>query len=195
MRHLRAHPLEYLALFLALGGVAYARPAGAQELGRREVDPQRGRHGLQAGIERGDGANVADGSLGAADLTQAARGDQSVGRSATVQSDACDPQATAVTCASVTLHLAEAARVLVEADGRPAPDLGALGTCQLAADGAGLSPGNDNIGGQEQDSFAVTGVTGVLSAGSHTLAMTCSEQSPDFKVEDTHISAVSLSAN
>jgi len=192
MRHLRRHPLEYLALFLALGGVAYA----AQLAPKNSVASKSIRSGAVTGPKLASnavtGASVVDGSLGAADLAHTP-GDESIGRSATVQSNACNPSATAVTCANVTLHLAKPARVLVEADGRPGADPAAIGSCQLAVDGAGLSSGTAGINGLARDSFALNGITGVLGAGSHTLAMICSEQAPDFIAVDTHISAVSLS--
>lgn len=193
MRHLHTHPLEYVALFLALSGVTWA--AGITP--KNSVGSNSIRNGAVSGQKLAPsavtGADVADGSLGGADLSSAALADHSLGRSATNPNLACQPP-TATTCATVTLNLGAPARVLVLADGTPDNTL-SDGACQLTADGAGLSYGNDNINGQGQDTFGLTDVTGVLAAGSHTFTMICSANIPGFQVENTHISAVSLSAS
>lgn len=140
------------------------------------------------------GTAVADGSLGPADLSPSALGDHSLGRTATTANQACDPPATTA-CASVTLSIPAPARVLVAADGVTVADLGGDGKCQLTVDGSAMSSGTGDLFTQLPDSFTLDYVSGVLGAGSHTLAMSCSEVTPDFKVDNTHISAVSLSAN
>lgn len=191
MSRLHSHPLEFVALFLALGSVAYA----AHIAPKNSVGSNSIRNGTITETKLASnavtGLNVADGSLSTQDLTPSALRDHSVGRSSEVSG--CDPPG-GPTCASVTLSLSAPARVFLLADGTPVPSL-ADGACQLTADGAGLSYGNDSIDGQAQDSFQLTDVTGVLAAGSHTFTMICSETLPDFKVEDTHLSAVTLRAN
>ena len=78
-----------------------------------------------------------------------------------------------------------------------------IGACQLTVDGTGVSfgvplAGDGTPGASDNtnttDHFSLTGVTGVLPAGNHTAALLCTETSSELSINDSHISAVALSA-
>jgi hypothetical protein len=106
--------------------------------------------------------------------------------------NSCDPLADTnyVTCASVTLTLPSAGRVLLVAEGQWRQQTGtADGRCRFG--GAGTS--NDQVelgGGPAAGSLGLTEVTNPISAGTYTLYIECREFGGNtFSVPDMEMSA------
>lgn len=113
----------------------------------------------------------------------------------------CNPQTPAFTkCVTLKMKLPHSGRVLVVANGAWRGDANeANGQCHVIVAGTqiGLAPNpGQNLGthadGSHEGSFAINGVTDVLSAGKHTFRLTCLEATPDFAVDSADLSAVLL---
>jgi hypothetical protein len=185
-----------LAVLVVGGGGAYA--AKKLKLKNNSVTTRKIRDGAVTGPK------VADKSLDAADLSDSVLSDRSVGRMDN-SPGTCSPTAGGVACVDVVVPMPRPGRVLVNADGGAlyaTNDL-VIGACQLTADGSGISFGvplaGDGVSGgvnsNTSDHFSLTGVTGVLPAGNHTFALFCTETSTELSILDSHLSAVSLSAD
>jgi hypothetical protein len=111
----------------------------------------------------------------------------------------CDPTSTTfIVCTSVSLDLPHAGQVvLVGAGGQNSFAGIAEGTCEFSVNGVAsatpsVDPGeaaSDNTFSSAQNGFALTSVTGALSAGTHTFALVCNERVGDAEFHDTTISA------
>ena len=107
----------------------------------------------------------------------------------------------------MTFTLAQSGRVLLNATGGQLTDTGtgAEGDCRLEVDDSTAaiphsttnSPGEtvtDNTDGSATNGFALTAVTAVLPAGSHTFELSCSEDTANnTQINDAMISAVRIS--
>lgn len=188
VRHLRNHVVGYLAVFLALGGVAWA----AHIAPKNSVATKSLRNGAVTGAKLAPnsvtGDKVADGSLGPQDISI---GDQSIGRSQTHPGSVCDPNAT-TNCGTVQIDIPRPSRVLVMADGDGTPGGGGHGSCGLTDNGTQITFGSDGI--LSGDAFSLNTVTDAVS-GTHTFGLICGESSSDLTISNVHISAVTLGPN
>jgi hypothetical protein len=154
-------------------------------------------------------ANAAQGSANAAQSSaNAAQGSANAITGGSEFDDVCDPTSTTFDdCVGVTLTLAQSGRVLLNATGgqlSDPPPGPAEGDCRLEVDDSTAtiphsttnSPGEDatdNTEGSAINGFALTAVTNVLPAGSHTFELSCSEDSGNQQINDSFISAVRIS--
>lgn len=111
----------------------------------------------------------------------------------------CDATSTAfITCVSTTLNLPHSGPVvLVAASGENSFAGVAQGTCEFSVDGVASDvpsfrtgeTASDNTGEGATNGFALTSVTGNLSAGNHTFELVCNQRSGDIEYLDSSISA------
>ncbi len=166
--------VAYLALFVALGGSAYAvtkidsgdirnrsvkgKDVATDTLAGRQIDERRLSPPTGAGLEQGS---------------------------------SCDPTSGAATdCVSQSIELSRSSSVLVIATGSKAPHPGS-GACAIAVDSA-TSATQFLGGGNEHDGFAITKTTAPLPAGSHTVALRCTESNPDLTIDNPTIAAIAV---
>jgi hypothetical protein len=118
----------------------------------------------------------------------------------------CEPGALAIKCAQVTLDLPRPGRVLVTTGGQWHSDDPAgtslRGICRVLHNDANLTAPNEEgslsqqtDGNQEQALSTTTAVTGVLPAGPHEFALSCSDDVGDMDFTDTRISAILLGSS
>ena len=81
-------------------------------------------------------------------------------------------------------------------------DTGMAGACRLTQDGAQvtttqLGSGNDahTAAGERYGTLALTGVTGVLGAGSHTFRLQCIETDANLYLNNEELSVVALGSS
>jgi hypothetical protein len=126
-----------------------------------------------------------------------------IGRSAL---GGCEPGVGFADCASVTLSMPRAGRVLVTAGGQWHSDNPAgtsvRGLCRINLDGSAFtSPTEEGSlsqqtdGNQEQALSGITVVTGALPAGDHTFTVACSDDVGDMDFTDVRLSAVLLGSS
>jgi hypothetical protein len=202
-----------LALFLALGGGAYAtvelKKLKANSVGTKQLKNNAVKS-----------AKVADNSLTGSDLDESTLGkvpsaasadnaaklggqDASAYLSAAssgFDANQCNPSSsTLVDCTSTTLDLPHPGQVLLVAAGGEVGVAGdGSGSCQFRIDGnlstvPEVIPGGSTLDHYQsfyQNGFSVTSVTDSLNAGSHTFALACSQSTGDVKFFDTTISAM-----
>jgi hypothetical protein len=111
----------------------------------------------------------------------------------------CDATSTTfITCVSTTLNLPHSGPVvLVAASGENSFAGVAQGTCEFSVDGVASDvpsfrtgeAASDNTGEGATNGFALTSVTGNLSAGNHTFELVCNQRSGDIEYFDSSISA------
>jgi hypothetical protein len=217
---LRNNVIGLVALFVALGGTAIATQVNrttkvvhVQAEASKKAKSKPGPRGPQgpAGPQGATGAQGASGLAGVG------------GRMSGAPPTCGDDDQNGDDCATVTLNLQQAGRVLLVANanwrttafddpvgpGSTTDDANAIqGSCQLTADGAAIAHSYQNVveaagGADEPWSFALglagaqvatSGVTGALPAGSHTFAFACTEIDGDVDWSQGRISAVSLGA-
>jgi hypothetical protein len=120
--------------------------------------------------------------------------------------DVCEPGVTFTTCATAILPMPRAGRVLVSTGGQWHSDdpagTSVRGLCRITLDGVVITASTEEgslsqqtDGNQEQALSPQTLVTGVLAAGDHTFALSCSDDVGDMDYSDTRISAVLLGAS
>jgi hypothetical protein len=222
-----------VALFVALGGVGYAAAtigsAAIVDNSIRSKDVRnenlRGKD-VRANTLKGDdidesslgqvpSAASADSAATAANATNAANaanaanadtvggiapGALTIGRSSL---GGCEPGTTFAECASVTLPMPRAGRVLLTAGGQwhsdDAAGTSVRGLCRINLDGAALtSPTEEGSlsqqtdANQEQALSGITLVTGELPAGDHVFTVACSDDVGDMDFTDVRLSAVLL---
>jgi hypothetical protein len=219
-----------VALFVALGGVGYAAATiGSAAIVDNSIKSKDVRNGGLRGKDVGadtlKGADVDESSLGqvpsAANADNAANAANAqsavnagnadtvggigpdaltIGRSAL---GGCEPGTAFADCASVTLPMPRAGRVLVTAGGQWHSDNPAgtsvRGLCRINLDGSPFSSPTEEgslsqqtDGNQEQALSGITLVTGVLPAGDHTFVVACSDDVGDMDFTDVRLSAVLL---
>jgi hypothetical protein len=219
-----------VALFVALGGVGYAAATiGSAAIVDNSIKSKdvrnEGLRGKDVGPDTLKGADVDESSLGqvpsAANADNAANAANAqsavnagnadtvggigpdaltIGRSAL---GGCEPGTAFADCASVTLPMPRAGRVLVTAGGQWHSDNPAgtsvRGLCRINLDGSPFSSPTEEgslsqqtDGNQEQALSGITLVTGVLPAGDHTFVVACSDDVGDMDFTDVRLSAVLL---
>ena len=190
--------VAYLALVVALGGSAYA----IEKVGSRDVTNDslrskdlRDEHGVR-------NRDVSDETLtGRAirETTLDARGFSAFAHNGT---GGCDPNGlTPTVCADARIELPRAARIMmIGTGGLFSQGQAAQSTCEVQVDGrsAGeISPGevsSDNTDVAATEAFATTGLSDVLSAGPHTVALKCNQRAGDVQISQPFIAAIALGA-
>lgn len=172
-----------LALFIALGGSAYALQRNS--VGTRALKPNavkskqiknrsvRGRDVKRRAIGK---KQVRLGQLTAAAGTPS-------GPPSQIDPIECDPEGGLVTCAVVELRTPVAGRVLVNGSGEVIPEgatpVQAIGSCDLALDGKLIAvqaePGPTSVGARP---FALSAVSERVTAGEHRVELRCDEVLP-----------------
>ena len=89
-----------------------------------------------------------------------------------------------------TIALRPASSVLVIATGSKGAQHGS-GVCAIAVDGV-ASADQFLAGDDEHDGFAITKTTAPLPAGSHTVALRCTESNPDLTIDNPTIAAIAV---
>jgi hypothetical protein len=118
----------------------------------------------------------------------------------------CDPSSAGwIDCVTVTMTTPAPGRVLLVATGaydNDNFDTGMAGACRLAQDGVQvvttqLGSGNDahTAAGERYGTLALTGLTGVIAAGSHTFKLQCTETDPNLYFNNEELTAVALGGN
>jgi hypothetical protein len=188
-RHLSyANVTATLALFVALGGGAYA----VDKVGSNDI-----RNGSVRSIDvhrnTVRGKDVKEQTLDAskfAPIKGSEPGD-------------CDPtSAIFIDCAEVTVNLNKRSRVLAVATGGEVSDAsGASAECEVRIDDAAtplsVQPGElaDNTSTAATNGFARTAVTpDPLTPGTHKVALACNEFSPDVLIAHPTIAAIAIAA-
>jgi hypothetical protein len=222
--------VAFVALFVALGGVGYAAATiGSAAIVDNSIKSKDVRNGDLRGKDvRTDtlkGADVDESTLGqvpsaanadnaataanATNATNATNADTVGGIGADAltigRSDlgGCEPGTAFADCASVTLSMPRAGRVLLNSGGQWHSDNAAgtsvRGLCRINLDGSPFSGPTEEgslsqqtDGNQEQALSGITLVTGVLPAGDHTFVVACSDDVGDMDFTDVRLSAVLL---
>ena len=165
--------VAYLALFVAVGGSAYAvSKVGSGDIKNRAIR----------------GADVADDTLRGRQVAEAKlSGPIAVGDE---PSGGCDPQpGSPVDCIAATIDLTRKSAVLVIASASKAADPGS-GVCTMAIDGTASNA--EFLGGSERDGFALTKVTSPLDPGPHSVALRCTESGSNLTIDNPTIAAVAV---
>jgi hypothetical protein len=165
--------VAYLALFVALGGSAYA----VSKIGSGEIENRSVR-----------GKDVANDTLGGRQVDEAKlSGPLAVGDE---RSGTCDPIAGApVDCIGQTITLPRESALLVMGTASKGAQPGS-GVCAMNVDGT--QSNGEALGGPESDGFALTKVTPLLDRGPHTVALTCTESNSNFTLNNPTIAAVAV---
>ena len=178
-----------LALFLALGGGAYAL-----SLGKNDV---KSRHIAKGAVKSSDvaqntlkGADVKQDSLKGSDILESTFDIGQFSAAASTPFDPagpirCDPELNSgppfVPCGQVSLSTPVAGRILAIASGEFVTGGNGSGRCRLYVDGVELASTADHTGGNS--GFAAVGISARLDAGAHVAELRCLENTPDFRVE------------
>jgi len=163
--------VAYLALFVAIGGSAYAvSKIGSAQIENRSIK----------------GKDVADDTLRARQIDEPRlSGPVAVGDA---RSTLCDPPpGTEIECIRADLRLKATSAVFIVATARPASD--GTGVCLPKVDG-GASNGQSVSGNGA--TIAITTLSTSLSPGPHSVALACRETGGDLTVDDLAISAVAV---
>ena len=166
--------VAYLALFVAIGGSAYA----VSKIG----SPQIKNHSIR-------GKDVAANTLGGRQVDEGRLdGPVAVGDE---QSGACDPApGVPIDCIGETITLRRKSALLVIASASKL--VGGTGICAMALDGSGSN--GEFLEGPTRDGFALTKVTPPLGAGTHSVALRCTESGSDFRIDSPTIAAVAVNS-
>jgi hypothetical protein len=189
-RHLSyANVTATLALFVALGGGAYAvNKVGSSDIRNgsiRSIDVHR---------NTVRGKDVKEKTFDASQFAPLAGS----------EAGTCDPSpATFTECAGVSLKLRERSRILAIGTGGEISDGGpAKAACQMRIDGAATplaaGPGEeseDNTSDLATNGFARTVVTpDPLARGDHTVALACSQGLGNVRIANPTIAAIAIGA-
>lgn len=185
-----------LALFLALGGGAYAISLGKNDVKSRHIDKGAvkssdvAKNTLKGADVKGDslkGSDIVEGTLDIAQFSAAAS--TPFDPAGPIR---CDPEfgsaPSFVPCGQVSLTTPVAGRILVMAAGELIAGGGpAAGDCQLYLDSTGIGALGDRT--RNSQGFAVSAVSAPVPAGTHLVEFRCLEGSGDFSVEVNSVSA------
>ena len=164
--------VAYLALFVAIGGSAYAvSKIGSAQIENRSIK----------------GKDVADAALGGRQIQERKlTGPLAVGDA---RSTTCDPPLnTEIDCIGKSIKLPAQASILLFGTARGEAGTG-TGECALKVDGASAS---GQLITAEARTVTLTRVTGALPRGQHTVALACRETTGDLIVSSLAISAVAV---
>ena len=174
-----------VALFVALGGSAYAIGLGNGDVNSRIIknDTVKSADVKNDGLK---GKDILEATLDTAEFTAA----RSSGNAS------CDPELIYVSCGSVTLQTPVAGRILAMASGELVPEgPQASGACQLEILGAAQSTlARFPEQGRGMFGFELSGVSEVVAPGSHTIELQCVEAAGELMVGTHGLSAVLVGA-
>lgn len=190
-----------LALFIALGGGAYAlNKIGSKDIrnGAIRSADLRNRRAVAA-------QDVRRNSLGRAQISEQSLDASRFAKVAGKEASDCDPNSLTVfvECARASVHLSRPARILVVATGNEESDAsGAGANCEIRIDetpsATGVNPGEsatDNTDATATNGFARTLVTpDALSPGRHNVALACKELIPDARIDAPTIAAIAINS-
>lgn len=165
--------VAYLALFVALGGSAYAvSKIDSGDIKNRSIK----------------GKDVASDALGARQIDErklsppTGAGSEAAGP--------CNPTGeAAIDCIVQTIRTQHPSSVVVVATGSKDAVNGS-GICSITVDGS--SSADRSLEGGMRDGFAITKTTAPLPAGSHTVALRCTESNPDLTIDNPTIAAIAV---
>ena len=198
-RHLSyANVTATVALFLALGGGAYAvSKVSSREIANdsiRSVDLKDRKAVKAKDVKRNGltGRQISETTLDAEKFAPVV-GDETVD---------CNPPSTMAfaTCATTTLRLKQRSRILAIATGNQESVGGpAQASCRLRIDGVtetlAVEPGeqtSDNTSGIATNGFARTVVTSELPRGRHEVSLVCKELAGNVRIDAPTIAAIAI---
>ena len=167
--------VAYLALFVAIGGSAYA----VSKIG----SPQIKNHSIR-------GKDVAANTLGGRQVDEARlEGPVAIGDE---QSGACDPMpgGAPIDCIALEITLRRKGAIVVIASASKLA--GGSGICAMALDGSASI--GEVLDAPTRDGFALTKVTPPVGAGTHSVALRCTESGSDFRIDSPTIAAVAVNS-
>jgi hypothetical protein len=186
-----------LALFVALGGGAYAvSNVGSDEIKNgsiRSVDLKN-----RAGVR---GKDVKRDSIGGKEVKESSLDASRFAPVVGSEPGDCNPETSAfVTCADTNMNLDRPSAVLAIATGGQESDSGAASArCEIRVDGDatpfGANPGevNDNTSAGATNGFARTIVTPEpLAKGSHEIALACNQITGNVRIDSPTIAAIAI---
>jgi hypothetical protein len=185
-----------LALFLALGGGAYAISLGKNDVKSRHID--------RGAVKSSDvakktlrGADVKPDSLKGSKIVESTLDTAQFTAAASTPFDPagpirCDPEfgtgPSFVPCGQVSLTTPVAGRILAISTGELIVQAGsASGDCQLSLDSTGIAALGDRT--RNSQGFAISAVSAAVPAGTHLVELRCLEGSGELSVEVNSISA------
>ena len=163
--------IAYLALFVAIGGSAYAvSKIGSAQIENRSIK----------------GKDVADGALTGRQIDESRlTGPATVGSATSIP---CNPTASdPVDCVGTTIRLHADSSLLVIATGRSSGN--GSGFCGPVVDGG--SSDSQTLD-ETARTLAITKLTPPLGRGKHSVVLACNETSADLEVSDLTIAAVAV---
>jgi len=201
-RHLTyANVTATLALFIALGGGAYA----ISNVGSKDIRNGAIRSADLRNQRAVAGRDVRRNALGAGQINEQSLEASRFAKVAGKEASDCDPNSGTifVDCVRATVHLSRPARILVFATGNEENDAGGGGAnCEIQIDATpsatGINPGEsatDNTDATATNGFARTLVTpDALSPGHHSVALACKELIPDARIDAPTIAAIAINS-
>jgi hypothetical protein len=194
-----SHPtvVAYLALISALGGSAYAASKiGSQDVANNSLRSKDFRDDAVTGRDvRNDkitGRDVREATLDASEFSAVGAGGGGV----------CDPSsATPTVCAEATIKLPQASRVLVIGTGGFFSEGGeSRSLCEVRLDNHSVGAatpgedGDDSTSAGASDGFAITGLAGPASPGTHSVTLYCNQVVGDARISQPIIAAIAVGA-
>jgi hypothetical protein len=193
-----ANVVATMALFIALGGGAYA----VSKVTSGEIKNDTIRSADLRDRKAVKGADVKRDALGGKEIAEQSLDASRFLRVSGDEPGACDPSSSAfVECASVTINLARRSRVLAIATGGQRSAAGAAkAECEIQVDGVSTAlranpgdAGSPNTSASATNGFARTLVTAEpVAEGTHEVALACNEVESDVRIEDPTIAAIAI---
>ena len=197
-RHLSyANVTATLALFVALGGGAYA----VSKVNSRDIINDSIRSLDLKDRKAVKGVDVKRNGLTGKQISETTLNAEGFASLAGDQAGQCDPSSsTLVNCASATIRLKQRSQVLVIiTGGEQSVSAPAHGICRVRVGGAleplGVSPGEEsvNTSGAATNGFARTVVTShMLAPGKHKIALACGELLGNVRIDTPTIAAIAI---
>jgi hypothetical protein len=193
-----ANVVATLALFVALGGGAYA----VSNVTSGEIKNETIKSADLRDRKAVRGSDVKRNALGGKEIAEQSLDAFRFAPVTGAEPGACDPESsTFVNCAAATIKLSRPSRLLVVATGGQRSEGGpADATCEVRIDGSptaiDANPGeetSDNTSANATNGFARTLVTPApLASGSHDVAVACSEGLGDVRIQHPTIAAIAI---
>jgi hypothetical protein len=182
--HLRAQWLGALAVFLILAGGSAFGGTLASKSALSKKEKKQARNIANAAIQTAaPGLSVARAGTAA----QGGTGRQSQG------TGSCDPGVIITACSFTTITLSAPGRVLVNATGTTGAYYGS-GYCQIGSTSGPIAGTKTLLAPIDtSETVALTGVSDVYPAGTHSFGIDCYERGNDLTFLSSHVSAVALS--
>jgi hypothetical protein len=193
-----ANVVATLALFVALGGGAYA----VSNIASGDIKNDTIRSADLRDRKAVKGADVKRDALGGKEIAEQSLDAARFVRIAGDEPGACDPSSTAlIDCAAVTIDFARRSRLLAFATGGQRSASGdAKAECEVQVDGTSTAL-RANPGEQGFSNTAISATNGFartlltpdpLAAGTHEVSLACNEVEADVRIEDPTIAAIAI---